>query len=118
MHHNETHKKLVTSRLDEVKDWSTYFGYIYLCYYRPSPNNKINFRGIIMKKLLFVLVAVFSASIVAQDEMKHEPVANKAEYYIGSFNDRKDMDDLMKWASNHQDWLNGSELYDLSLIHI
>ena len=35
-----------------------------------------------MKKLLFVLVAVFSASIVAQDEMKHEPVANKAEYYI------------------------------------
>ena len=65
-----------------------------------------------MKKLLFVLVAVFSASIVAQDEMKHEPVANKAEYYIGSFNDRKDMDDLMKWASNHQDWLNGSELYD------
>ena len=112
MHRNETYKKLAKSRLNEVKDWSTYFGYVYLCYYRAPTSNKINLRGITMKKLFFILVAVFSASIVAQDEMKHEPVANKAEYYIGSFNDRKDMDDLMKWASNHQDWLNGSELYD------
>ena len=56
-----------------------------------------------MKKLLFMLISACSALSFAQDEMKHEPVANKAEYYVGSFNDRKDMDDLMKWAENHQD---------------
>lgn len=65
-----------------------------------------------MKKLLFITLALLSAFTFAQEEIKHEPVANKADYYIGSFNERKDMDDLMKWAADHQSWLNQSELYD------
>ena len=76
MHHNGSHKKLVTSRLNQVKDWGTYFGYTYLCYYRTPTSNKINLRGITMKKLLFILVAVFSASIVAQDERIIEVIIN------------------------------------------
>jgi len=65
-----------------------------------------------MKKTLFVLIALFSAFTFAQDSYKHEPVANKAEYYIASFNARKDMGDLLQWAAKFEDWQNESGLYD------
>mgnify|MGYP005694908551 CR=1 FL=1 len=71
-----------------------------------------------MKKLLFITLALLSALTFAQEEMKHEPVANKAEYYVSSFNDRKDIDDLMRWATKHQEWLNQSDLYDSMSSHL
>ena len=65
-----------------------------------------------MKKTLFLLIALCSTFTFAQDSFKHEPVANKAEYYVGTYNDRKDMGDLLQWAAKFKDWQNESELYD------
>ena len=65
-----------------------------------------------MKKSLFLLVALCSAFTYAQETFKHEPVANKAEYYAGSYNERKDMDDLLDWAAKFKDWQNESGIYD------
>jgi hypothetical protein len=57
-----------------------------------------------MKKSLFLLVALCSAFTYAQESYKHEPVANKAEYFVSTFNQRKDMGDLLKWAADFEDW--------------
>ena len=65
-----------------------------------------------MKKSLFLLVALCSAFTYAQESYKHEPVANKAEYFVSTFNQRKDMGDLLKWAADFEDWQAKSGLYD------
>lgn len=65
-----------------------------------------------MKKSLFLLVALCSAFAYAQESYKHEPVANKAEYFVSTFNQRKDMGDLLKWAADFEDWQAKSGLYD------
>jgi len=65
-----------------------------------------------MKKILFVLIALFSVFTFAQDSYKHEPVANKAEYYAGTYNARKDMGDLLQWAAKFEEWQAKSGLYD------
>ena len=46
-------------------------------------------------KYIYSLIFVLSVSINAQDyEPKYEVDANKAEYYVGTFNDNKDVDDV------------------------
>ena len=56
-----------------------------------------------MRKLL-ILILAFSTFLVAED-YKYEPVANKAEYFMGKFNKNKDMDDLLKWGDKFVDWM-------------
>ena len=65
-----------------------------------------------MRHLLVILIAFYSAFTFAQETIEHEPVANKAEYYVSSFNPRKDIDDLMDWAADFEAWQNESGLYD------
>ena len=65
-----------------------------------------------MKKILFLLLALSSVLSYGQEVLEHEPVANKAEYYVASYNDRKDMNDLIDWAQDFENWQNESELYD------
>jgi hypothetical protein len=57
-----------------------------------------------MRKLL-ILILAFSTFLVAED-YKYEPVANKAEYFMGKFNKNKDMDDLLKWGDKFVDWMD------------
>jgi|TARA_B110000914_G_C15348518_1_gene392736 hypothetical protein len=65
-----------------------------------------------MKKSLFLLVALCSAFTYAQESYKHQPVANKAEYYVASFNARKDVGDLIEWAADFEAWQTKSGVWD------
>ena len=52
-----------------------------------------------MKKL-FTLTLLFAFDLYADDHVEstgYEP--NVAEYYVSSFKDGKDMDDMMRWAA-------------------
>ena len=53
-----------------------------------------------MKKI-FALTMIFTMNSFAQDaeQYKYDPneTSNPAEYYIGSFNKGKDLDDLIDW---------------------
>jgi hypothetical protein len=51
---------------------------------------------------------VFSFSLVAEED-KPEYEANVAEYYVSSFKDGKDMDDMMKWAEKWKKWATTGE---------
>ena len=59
-----------------------------------------------MKKILFLLLALGSVLSYGQEVLEHEPVANKAEYYVASYNERKDMNDLIDWAQDFENWQN------------
>ena len=41
-----------------------------------------------MNKLLFSMLALGSVLSYGQEALEHEPVANKAEYYVASYNAR------------------------------
>ena len=59
-------------------------------------------------KFLLSLAMVFSFSLFAEeDEPKYE--ANVAEYYVSSFKEGKDMDDMMKWAEKWKKWATTGE---------
>ena len=59
-------------------------------------------------KLLLILSLVFSFSVYADDhENYYEP--NVAEYYVSTFKDGKDMDDMMKWAAKWTKWAEESD---------
>ena len=51
---------------------------------------------------------VFSFSLFAEED-KPEYEANVAEYYVSSFKDGKDMDDMMKWAEKWKKWATTGE---------
>jgi hypothetical protein len=53
---------------------------------------------------IFLILMLASAPFSFADGHLYEPVANKAEYYIGSFNEGKDMDDLIEWSEDFIDW--------------
>ena len=56
---------------------------------------------------------VFSINLFAEDnEYKHEPEGNAAEYYIGHFNKGKDLDDLTKWYEKFSNWAEDKGVYD------
>ena len=65
-------------------------------------------------KILYIIPFFFSLSIFAQEqEYKYEAVSNKAEYYIGSYKDGKDLDDMVMWYNKFADWAEDQgEVYD------
>ena len=63
-------------------------------------------------KNMFLTILLFSGAIVfAQDntEYKYEPEANKAEYFIGTYNTGKDLDDLVSWYNKFAKWTKGQD---------
>ena len=62
-------------------------------------------------KLLISLSLIFSFVVSADDhetpEYKYDVQANKAEYYIGTFNSNKDIDDLAAWYGKFAKWAEG-----------
>ena len=71
-------------------------------------------------KILYIIPFIFSMSLLAQDqEYKYEPVSNKAEYYIGSFNKGKNLDDLVDWYEDFADWAEDQgDTYDSMTVAI
>ena len=67
-------------------------------------------------RFLLSITMVFSFSLVAEED---KPVyeANVAEYYVSSFKDGKDMDDMMKWAEKWKKWATNVSGYSLSCGH-
>lgn len=65
-----------------------------------------------MRKLIIGLSILVAGITHAQDSFKYEPVANKAEYYVSTYNDRKDMGDYLKWADDFKEYLAKSDVYD------
>lgn len=59
-------------------------------------------------KFLLSITMVFSFSLFAEED-KPEYEANVAEYYVSSFKDGKDMDDMMKWAEKWKKWVTTGE---------
>ena len=59
-------------------------------------------------KFLLSLAMVFSFSLFAEEDgPKYE--ANVAEYYVSSFKEGKNMDDMMKWAEKWKKWATTGE---------
>tara|TARA_B110000003_G_C16580762_1_gene507998 strand:- start:539 stop:1285 length:747 start_codon:yes stop_codon:yes gene_type:complete len=54
----------------------------------------------------------FSILTMAQEEYKYQPVANKAEYYVGKLKTGKDFQDLVDWSEKLVKWTNGNPIYD------
>ena len=66
-------------------------------------------------KQLFTVLLTMSFVIYAQDDVqyKYEPEANKAEYYIGTFNKGKDVEDLSAWYEKFAKWADTKDgIYD------
>ena len=64
-------------------------------------------------KLFLSLSLIFSFVISADDhetpEYKYEPEANKAEYFIGTYNQGKDLGDLVAWYGKFAKWAEGQD---------
>ena len=59
-------------------------------------------------KLFLILCLAFSFSAHADDhEGYYEP--NVAEYYVSTFKEGKDMDDMMRWAEKWTKWAEESD---------
>ena len=60
-------------------------------------------------RILLTLTFVFSIGVFAdhheESKNKYEPEVNKAEYYVGTFNKGKDMDDLVDWYEDMAEWM-------------
>lgn len=59
-----------------------------------------------MKQIFLMLIVASSSFVYSQDsvEYKYEPEVNKAEYYIGSYNDDENLDDLVDWYGDFAKW--------------
>ncbi len=59
-------------------------------------------------RLLLSLTLMFSFFVTSDDhespKYKYEPEVNKAEYYIGKFNQYKDINDLVDWYEKFAKW--------------
>ena len=74
-----------------------------------------------MKQLFLGLILISASSTFAQDEVeyKYEPAVNKAEYYIGSFNKGKNLNDLVEWYEEFDEWGEGQgNTYDSMTVGI
>ena len=72
-----------------------------------------------MKQLFLMLIVASSSFAFTQDavEYKYEPEVNKAEYYIGSYNKNKDLDDLVDWYEDFAQWTTKQgTTYDLMTV--
>ena len=58
-----------------------------------------------MKKIFLTLV-LMCGFVYAQDtaEYKYQPETNKAEYFIGTYNQGKDLEDLVNWYNKFAKW--------------
>ena len=68
-----------------------------------------------MRNIIFIFcifVMSFPALTVAQEEYKHQPVANKAEYYVGKLKSGKDFEDLVDWSKELVKWTSDKSIYD------
>jgi len=66
-------------------------------------------------KQLFTVLLTMSFVAYAQDDVqyKYEPEVNKAEYYIGTFNKGKDVEDLSAWYGKFAKWAETKDgIYD------
>ena len=67
-------------------------------------------------KYLFTLALTISFVVFAQEDepsYKYQPEGNKAEYYIGTFNKGKNIDDLAAWYGKFAKWAEGQgDIYD------
>ena len=70
-------------------------------------------------RIFLSLAMLLSFSVIAQDatEYKYELEANKAEYYIGSYESGKDVDDLVAWYGKFDKWTQtkGSDFDKMSV---
>ena len=63
--------------------------------------------------LSLILSFVVSADNHETPEYKYEVEANKAEYYVGTFNSNKDINDLAAWYGKFAKWAEGKgDTYD------
>ena len=52
-------------------------------------------------------------------EYKYQPEVNKAEYYLGTFNKGKDVEDLVDWYGKFAKWADGKgDVYDSMTVAI
>ena len=58
-------------------------------------------------KYFLSLSLLLSFNIIADESPVYEP--NVAEYYVSSFKDGKDMDDMMKWAEKWNMWADKTD---------
>ena len=61
-------------------------------------------------KYFLSLSLLFSFNILAEDSPTYEP--NVAEYYVSTFKDGKDMDDMMKWAEKWNMWADKTDHFE------
>ena len=57
-------------------------------------------------RIIILLIGLSFPLIGSAQTYEHEPVANKAEYWISKFAPRRDMDDLMKWSEDYIEFTN------------
>ena len=67
-----------------------------------------------MKNLLTLLLTMSAFAFAQEDaEYKYEPEVNKAEYYIGTYNKGKDLEDMVKWYNKFAEWAEDHDgIYD------
>lgn len=67
-----------------------------------------------MKNLLTLLLTMSAFAFAQEDaEYKYEPEVNKAEYYIGTYNKGKDLEDMVKWYDKFAEWAEDHDgIYD------
>lgn len=63
-----------------------------------------------MRKLLTLCLTV-SFAVLADDHVEDKPkyTPNKAEYYISTFKEGKDMDDMMRWSKEWAKWASAGD---------
>ena len=61
-------------------------------------------------KYFLSLSLLLSFNIIADESPVYEP--NVAEYYVSSFKDGKDMDDMMKWAQKWNMWADKTDHFE------
>jgi hypothetical protein len=67
-------------------------------------------KGKIMK-ILTVLIALSFTTIGYAQTYQHEPVANKAEYWVSKFAAGKDMNDLLEWSEDYLKFTEGKAAF-------
>ena len=62
-------------------------------------------------KILLSVSLLFSFFIYADGHKSDKPMyePNVAEYYVSSFKEGKDMDDMMKWSQKWNKWASSSD---------
>ena len=62
-------------------------------------------------RILTVLIALSFATIGFAQTYQHEPVVNKAEYWVSKFAAGKDMNDLLEWSEDYLKFTEGKAAF-------